>query len=266
MCKGAAVESLEREGAELRFEVARGGEDPAILLIHGWCCDHSYFAPQFEHFAGLGHTVVAPDLRGHGESGKGERYAMGDFAEDLAFLCSQLGLEKPVVIGHSMGGVIAFELAFRHPDLPAGVVMSDSPIARPEASRAGMPAFLESLEGDGYREALSDYVADALILPTDDPARRVEILAKMPETDRRAMIGAFEGMHDFDPDTEGPLHVPSLYIAADDKPLSDLPHLFRLAPEMQFGQTVGSGHFCQLEVPEQVNAMLDRFLAVGLTT
>jgi pimeloyl-ACP methyl ester carboxylesterase len=59
--------------------------------------------------------------------------------------------------------------------------------------------------------------------------------------------------------------VPSLYIAADDKPLSDLPHLFRLAPEMQFGQTVGSGHFCQLEVPEQVNAMLDRFLAVGLT-
>jgi pimeloyl-ACP methyl ester carboxylesterase len=83
----------------------------------------------------------------------------------------------------------------------------------------------------------------------------------MPETARHVLVGAFKGMRDFDPD-RGPVRVPSLFIAADDRPLSDLPHLFELAPDMLFGQTVGSGHFCTLEVPEQVNAMLERFLEI----
>jgi pimeloyl-ACP methyl ester carboxylesterase len=188
---------------------------------------------------------------------------MDVFADDLAWLASELELEAPVVIGHSMGGVIAFELAVTHPDVPAAIVMIDSPVARPAASRDGMPAFLERLNGPGYREALTDYVADLLFLPTDEAGRRAEILARMPETARHVMISAFEGMRDFDPDeARGPIRIPSLFIAADDRPLSDLPHLFQLAPDMLFGQTVGSGHFCTLEVPDQVNSMLDRFLAV----
>jgi pimeloyl-ACP methyl ester carboxylesterase len=106
-------------------------------------------------------------------------------------------------------------------------------------------------------------VAEVLFLPTDEAERRAEILARMPETARHVMVSAFEGMRDFDPDAaRGPLRISSLFIAADDRPLSDLPHLFQLAPDMLFGQTVGSGHFCTLEVPDQVNAMLARFLAV----
>ena len=124
-----------------------------------------------------------------------------------------------------------------------------------------MPAFLEELQGPDYRTAITEYVETALFLPTDDADRKAEILERMPETDRHAMVAAFEGMRDFDPE-EGRVGVPSLYIAADDRPLSDLPHLFELAPDMLFGQTVGSGHFCTLEVPDQVNAMLARFLAV----
>ncbi len=140
--------------------------------------------------------------------------------------------------------------------------MIDSPVARPEASRANMPGFLESLRGDGYREAVAAYVEGALLLPGDEATRRAGVLTRMVATPRHVVIGAFEGMRDFDPDRGAGVPVPSLYIAADDKPLSDLPHLFRLAPGMQFGQTVGSGHFCTLEVPEQVNPMLDRFLAL----
>jgi pimeloyl-ACP methyl ester carboxylesterase len=106
-------------------------------------------------------------------------------------------------------------------------------------------------------------VAEVLFLPTDEAERRAEILARMPETARHVMVSAFEGMRDFDPDAaRGPLRISSLFIAADDRPLSDLPHLFQLAPDMLFRQTVGSGHFCTLEVPDQVNAMLARFLAV----
>jgi pimeloyl-ACP methyl ester carboxylesterase len=245
----------------LRYERADGSLTP-IVLVHGWCCDHTYFAPQFEHFAERGHTVVAVDLRGHGRSDKPEGdYAMGVFADDLAWLAGELDLEPAVYVGHSMGGVVAFELAITHPDVPAAIVMIDSPVARTAASRAGMPVFLEELRAPDYRTAISEYVETALFLPTDEAERKAEILERMPETDRHVMVAAFEGMRDFDPE-EGRVEVPSLYIAADDRPLSDLPHLFELAPDMLFGQTVGSGHFCTLEVHEQVNAMLARFLAV----
>jgi pimeloyl-ACP methyl ester carboxylesterase len=56
--------------------------------------------------------------------------------------------------------------------------------------------------------------------------------------------------------------VPFLYIAAD-QPLADLSRLRELNPQIVIGQTVGAGHFHQLEVPEQVNAMIDRFLKVS---
>ena len=99
--------SLQRDGVSLFYEEAKGQKAP-VLFVQGWCCDDSFFAPQFEHFARHGHRVVAADLRGHGQSDKPhDTYTMQLFADDLAFLCGELGLAKPVVIGHSMGGVVA---------------------------------------------------------------------------------------------------------------------------------------------------------------
>ncbi len=108
---------LEHKGVKLFYREAPGEGQP-VLLVHGWCCDHKYFAPRFEHFAGGGSRVVSVDLRGHGRSDKPEQgYTMQVFADDLAWLCEEIGLEKPVVIGHSMGGIVAFDLASRYPAL-----------------------------------------------------------------------------------------------------------------------------------------------------
>ena len=63
------------------------------MLVHGWCCDHTYFAPQFEHFVKKGRRVVAVDLRGHGRSDKPHQpYTMQAFADDIARMCERLGL------------------------------------------------------------------------------------------------------------------------------------------------------------------------------
>jgi pimeloyl-ACP methyl ester carboxylesterase len=98
-----------------------GAAAPPVLLVHGWCCDHTYFAPQIEHFASQGHRAVAVDLRGHGRSDKPHQsYPMQAFADNLAWMCEQLELAKPMVVGHSMGGIVLPS------DVPRGPVQKDS--------------------------------------------------------------------------------------------------------------------------------------------
>jgi pimeloyl-ACP methyl ester carboxylesterase len=110
------MRSLRRkDGTALFYEEAQGDEPP-ILLVHVIACDHTHFGPQFEHFARRGHRVVAMDLRGHGKSDKPHQsYTMELFTEELAWMCAQLGPKKPVVIGHSLGGVVALALALSCP-------------------------------------------------------------------------------------------------------------------------------------------------------
>lgn len=256
--------SLSRDGVSLAYERIDGARQP-LVFVHGWCCDRSYVAPQVAHFAGLGHAVLAVDLRGHGESGApAGDYTIPTFADDVAWLCREVGVEGAVVVGHSMGGIVAFDLALRHPLHAAGVVMIDSAVVRPEASHAGLPAFIERLKGPDAAAAIQDYAARVLFQPTDDPGRKDRILRAMVRTPPHVVVSALQGMYDWDAAAEvaGRPLPPSLFIANTGKPLSDLPRLLALVPGLMVGQVVGSGHFCTLEVPDQVNAMLARFVAL----
>lgn len=119
----------------LYYEQAGSGE-PELLFVHGWCCDHTAFQPQFDHFAQT-HAVTALDLRGSGRSDRPEcGYAIPDFADDLARFCAKVGIVKPVVVGHSLGGMIGVELAARHPSIP-GALGSPRPRADRPASNNG---------------------------------------------------------------------------------------------------------------------------------
>ena len=137
------------ELGDLRLHYEREGEgDPPFVFVHGWCCDHTFFAPQLEHFRAA-HEVVALDLRGCGASSRtDDGYDIPTLAEDVAALCAALELERPVVVGHSLGGMIGIELATRYPSLPGAVVAVDpGPIdPLPEALRS-FEALVAQLEG-----------------------------------------------------------------------------------------------------------------------
>ncbi len=258
---------LLRRGNISLFHEEHDGGEPAVVLVHGWCCDHSYFAPQFDHFARQGHRVIAVDLRGHGSSDKPQGpYSMPAFADDLAWTCDQLELTKPILIGHSMGGIVVFDLAARYPGLPSAIVMLDAAILRPAGSRSAILQLLEELRGPDYRAVMSDYVANCLFISSDNAERKARIIEAISSAPQHVMVAVLEGLRDYDSGAaKGRVTVPSLFIAADEpRPLSEIPPLFELVPQLMFGRTVGSGHFCQLEVPEQVNSMIDRFLAIAL--
>ncbi len=206
--------------------------------------------------------VVSVDLRGHGQSDAPEQdYTVGAFADDLAWLAAELVLEQPVVIGHSLGGVIALDLAARYPTLPRAVVALDAPIVPPPALKEYIRPFVAQLRTDGYMEPLQKFIS-GMFLPTDDADRKQRIVERMMSAPRHVLASAMEKLVDYDSDqAAAACKVPLLTIGSA-VPACDVARLRKLCPRAVTGQTVGAGHFHQLEVPEQVNAMIDRFLSM----
>lgn len=257
---------LHRDGVKLAYDLHEGSKTP-LVLIHGWCCERTFMAAQFAYFAARGHTVLAPDLRGHGESDKpDERLTFDLFGADILFLCAALGIAHPVLIGHSMGGVATFELAARFPDFPRALVMLDSAVAKPAAATAFLTTIVEQMEAPDCRATLRRLIDDTFFIPTDDAARRAHILDVMMSAPQSVLVSGAYMLRDHDPShAQGRITVPTLYIAADEpSPRSDLARLKEIVPQVQTGRTVGSGHFCQMEVPDQVNAMIQQFLKLAL--
>src|SRR5215218_7951709 len=107
------------------FYETRGSGDP-VLLVHGLGSSTEDWEPQVDALA-REFTVVAYDVRGHGRTGKpGGRYTVSQFADDAAALIAALGLGPVHVIGLSMGGMIAFQLAADHPALVRSLVIVNS--------------------------------------------------------------------------------------------------------------------------------------------
>ena len=150
--------TVDREGVRLSY-LESGSGDPALLFIHGWCCDATHWRKQLAALDG-DHRVLALDLRGHGESAKPDQdYTIDEFAEDMGWLCQELALERPVIVGHSMGGVIALNMVRRWPQLARAVVFVDAGITPfPKQFRPMVDSMIEALKSPGYRDVAANFV------------------------------------------------------------------------------------------------------------
>ena len=97
------------------------GAEPALLLVHGFTDTSRSFSLLAPHLAGR--RLIMPDLRGHGASQAGKGCGITDFADDIAGLILRLRLDRPVVVGHSLGAMVAIALARRHKELIGGLVV-----------------------------------------------------------------------------------------------------------------------------------------------
>jgi pimeloyl-ACP methyl ester carboxylesterase len=263
--QGERVDTAEVAGSggvRLAYDIAGAG-DPPMIFVHGWGCDRSYFAPQFEHFAS-GHVVAAMDVRGHGGSGRPNpgpgSYAMEAMADDVAAVAGAAGFSRPVVVGHSLGALIGLAYAARYEAIGALVMVDPAPISN-EAAKAFFRDSVDAVGRDEDRSWRTAFVS-GMFLPTD-VARREAIIRQIPAAAPPIAAALLQAMAEFEGVSAlSKIVVPVLSVGSAG-PANAPADLRAACPAITIGQTVGAGHFHQLEVPEQVNAMIERFMAIN---
>ena len=119
-----AADEVVLHGHRVRFH--RSGDGPLLVLLHGIASTADTWAPVATGLA-ANHTVLAPDLLGHGASAKPRGdYSLGAYASGVRDLITALGYERATVVGHSLGGGIAMQFAYQFPERVERLVLISS--------------------------------------------------------------------------------------------------------------------------------------------
>ena len=146
----------------------KSGEGPIpLIIIHGLFGSHKNWSSISKELSGLC-TVYAVDMRNHGDSPNTDTHTLGDMSGDIELFCLDHSINKPVILGHSMGGLAAMAYALKHPERISGLIIED---IAPKFYRNGHENEFKSLHMDlsNFRnrkevdEAMQKYVSDPMV-------------------------------------------------------------------------------------------------------
>lgn len=240
-----------------------GGALPPIVLLHGLMGSGACWTPLARALEEK-HDVVMPDARGHGGSSAPERgYRYEDHARDVVGLIAGLGLARPVLLGHSMGGMTAAVVASQAAELLRGLVLVDPTFLTPARQRE----VYESDVAEQHRQALglskSEMIARALARGAD---RSLEILELQAEARLHTRMPAFDVLMPPNPDYRDlvrALDVPTLLVVGDRSPVLSLDmaaELRGLSSCLRVEVIEDAGHGIPFEQPERLAEIVQAFL------
>jgi pimeloyl-ACP methyl ester carboxylesterase len=254
---------------DIQVYYERTGVGQPILLIHGlgssardWELQVPAFAPQFQ--------VIAADLRGHGRSAKPRgRYSISLFAGDMAALLRALGAGPAHVVGLSLGGMVALELALSSPEIVRSLVIINSGPEAPASSlreRLGLVGVylrrvaLVRLRG---MRALGELLARQLLPEPGQATLRRAFVERWAENDRRAYLAALRAIGGWSARHRLPaLRCPTLVVSAD---MDYTPVAYKAdycadIPRGELAVIAGSRHLTPIDRPAELNAIMLGFL------
>lgn len=251
----------------LRMHYLLEGTGPPVVLLHGLGSRGEDWALQVPVLVEAGYAVLAPDLRGHGRTDKPPGpYTIRQMADDLDGLMGALGIERSVVVGLSLGGLVAQALAVGHPTrVRALVLVNTSARLRPQG-RWGWAHLLRRgwlLVAGGMRRQAEAVARELFPHPEQEAMRRVaaERLAENDPAAYQATVWAvlrFDGRRDL-----GRIRVPTLVVAGAEDTTVSMEAKRELAvriPNARLEVVPDSGHATPLDQPEVFNRLLLEFL------
>ncbi|WP_338865582.1 alpha/beta fold hydrolase [Myxococcus stipitatus] len=231
-----------------------------VVFIHSSAGSTKHWASQLAHVRKT-RRAVALDLRGHGRSTvpSSDASSVEDFAADVAAVVDGLGLERFVLVGHSLGGAVSTAYAAAHPSRVAGLLLLDPASDGRQIPAEQAQGLMTVLASEAWLQVVEEYWAP--MLAPSSPEVREQVLGGLRVTAQAAVRSGLGSLLTFDPvaalrSYPGPkLSLVTEYNQGPDAYQNLVPEL----PSQKVEPV--TGHWVQLDAPEWVNAALDRFLA-----
>jgi pimeloyl-ACP methyl ester carboxylesterase len=254
----------------MQLAYADEGPGPPVVLLHGFPLSREMWA---EQLSALGSTyrVIAPDLRGHGESPAPEgTYTMDDMADDVIELLNRLHIDVPIVLGGlSMGGYVALSLVAQYPKRVRALMLLDTRAGAdtPEAAANRETTARAALEANSAAAVVAVMVPKLFCKKTlEERPERVEPLrSAMERTTARGIAGALRGMA-VRPDRRGDLAriaVPTLVLVGQEDvitPPAESRTMADAIPNARFQVIPDAGHLAPYENYAAANSVILEFL------
>jgi len=273
-------ESVTLHGHEVRFR--RAGEGPTVLLIHGMAGSSRTWKDVGELLVRDGYEVIAPDLLGHGLSAKpAGDYSLGAFANGLRDLLGVIDVERATVVGQSLGGGVAMQLTYQHPDLVDRLVLVCSGGLGREVSwmlrlltlpgaEIVMPLLFPTLARDRGND-VSRFLRDRG-LHAPKFAEMWRAYASLAGAENRgAFLRTLRSVIDVNGQTVSALDrvylaqaVPTMIVWGDEDPIIPIEHghtAHEAIPGSRFEIMEGCGHFPHVEDPLRFTELLEDFIS-----
>ena len=249
----------------INLNYEKRGRGQSVLFIHGLGSSTQDWESQIAEFS-KNYQVVAFDLRGHGRSDKpAGPYSMALFASDTAGLLTALGIESAHVVGISLGGAVAFQLAIGTPALVKTLTIVNSGPSlggTPEQARAEIERRVGIVRQMGMR-AMGEALVPNLFPKPEHEALRQNFVESWAKNDPSAYIESTLSMLGWDVTNNlGSIHCPTLILASDQdySPVAAKEAYVKLMPRAQLEVIPDAHHAVPMEAPEKFNSALGQFL------
>lgn len=230
-----------------------------VFFVHSLAGNSGHWSCQLEHLR-KSYRAIAIDLRGHGKSAPAVDgdYAIEAMANDIDSVAKALGLKRFVLVGHSMGGSVSIEYAGRHPEMIAGLLLADPSGDARKLQADQVEPFLAALDSNSYAATAKEYWK--AMLAGSNPSVQEKVLGDLRSIRKEVMIAVFKSTLRFDPIT-ALLRYPgkklSVITRLNETPIS----LHSLLPDLPHISISGTGHWLQLDKPDEFNRIMDDFLS-----
>lgn len=235
-----------------------GSGERALAFVHGWGCNKEFWRHSLNAFPE--HRVFAIDLPGHGSSDKPRlRYSLQYFADSVAAVMLDAGIERVVLAGHSMGTNVVREFYRRHREHALGLTLVDGSL---------LPSMQSDVEDEAKAlrqdfQGVNDAAIEGLAAGIADEALRREVRATMGTMPDYVGIPIAETWSQPELWATDRIDVPVLAILASSSAWwpPDVEATYRsIAPRLDFQMWDGVSHFLMMEEPQRFNAALRAFL------